>query len=368
MPVPSLLRWEKGSNRLKEVSNAVDTPTVEAPPVPADDLLRVGSLRRLGLLDTEPEERFDRITRIARRLFGVDTALVSLVDIDRQWAKSRQCMASLQALEVLETPRDLSFCGHAILGHEVLQVQDTAIDPRFSDNPLVVGQPAVRFYAGCPIASPEGAMIGTLCLLDERPRMLSADDLLALRDLAAMVEHEIAVTRLAIDDELTGLANRRGFNMIGTQALAFCQRQQVDALVVVATIDGLDEINERGGRAAGDQLIRMAAAAMADTFRSSDVVGRVGGRRFAAVLTGYEGSETRVADRLRSAVAASNLELQRTTFGLSMTVGSARFNHRDPELLEVLMHRAKPRRSADQRHRQGLDEAEAADEAAGAAS
>jgi diguanylate cyclase (GGDEF)-like protein len=334
---------------------------VEAPPVPADDLLRVGSLRRLGLLDTEPEERFDRITRIARRLFGVDTALVSLVDIDRQWAKSRQCLAPLESLEVLEMSRDLSFCGHAILDPEVLQVQDAATDPRFSDNPLVVGQPPVRFYAGCPIASPEGAMIGTLCLLDGRPRALSPDDLLAFRDLAAMVEHEIAVTRLAIDDELTGLANRRGFTMIGTQALAFCQRQQVDALVVAATIDGLDGINERGGRTTGDQLIRMAASAMADTFRSSDVVGRVGGRRFAAVLTGYEGSQAQVADRLRSAVAASNLELERTTFGLSMTVGSARFNHRDPELLEVLMHRAKAWSAAGERHRQGAEEVGAAE-------
>lgn len=349
-----------GSTGLKKVSDAVDTRGVEAPPVPADDLLRVGSLRRLGLLDTEPEERFDRITRIARRLFGVDTALVSLVDIDRQWAKSRQGPASLESLEVLESPRDLSFCGHAILGHEVLAVPDAATDPRFSDNPLVVGQPPVRFYAGCPIASPEGAMIGTLCLFDEQPRVLSADDLVVLRDLAAMVEHEIAMARLAIDDELTGLANRRGFTMIGTQALAFCQRQQVDALVVLATIDGMGAVNERGGRPAGDQLIRMGASAMADTFRSSDVVGRVGGCQFAALLTGYEGCETQVADRLRSAVAASNLELQRTTFGLSMTVGSARFNHRDPELLEVLMHRADAWTPADGRHRRRGGQAEGA--------
>ncbi len=194
-------------------------------------------------------------------------------------------------------------------------------------------------------------MIGTLCLFDERPRDLDEDDLAALRDLAAMVEHEIALTRLSVDDDLTGLANRRGFTMIGGQVLAFCERQQIDALVVVATVDGLDMVNERGGRAAGDQLLRLAASAMADTFRSSDVVGRVGDDSFAALLTGHQGSEMQVADRLRSAVAASNLELQRATFSLSMTVGSARFNNRDPELLEVLMHRADAWRSADERHR-----------------
>ncbi len=332
------------AGRLKWARPAVDSHLVEAPAIPADDLARVGSLRRLGLLDTAPEERFDRITRIARRLFGVDTALVSLVDIDRQWPKSRQ------GPEALETARDISFCGHAILARDVLEVPDAAIDPRFSDNPLVVGEPRIRFYAGCPIASPEGAVIGTLCLLDERPRVLDEDDLAALRDLAAMVEHEIAVTRLSVDDELTGLVNHRGFTMIGGQVLAFCQRQQVDALVVVATVDGLDMVNERGGRAAGDQLLQLAASAMADTFRSSDVVGRIGDNAFAALLTGYEGSELQIADRLRSAVAASNLELQRATFGLSMTVGSARFHHRDPELLEVLMHRADAWRSADERH------------------
>jgi diguanylate cyclase (GGDEF)-like protein len=334
---------------------------VEAPPVPDDDPARVGSLRRLGLLDTEPEERFDRITRIARRLFRVDTALVSLVDVDRQWAKSRQGLTGFETLETHETPRNLSVCGHAILGPEVLEIHDAAVDPRFSDNPLVVGEPPVRFYAGCPIASPEGAMIGTLCLLDERPRTLDQDDLSVLRDLAAVVEREIAMTRLAVDDELTGLTNRRGFTMVGSQALAFCQRQQVDALVVLATVDGLDLINERGGRDAGDQLLRLAASAMADSFRSSDVLGRVGGGQFAALLTGYEGSEAQVADRLRSAVAASNLELQRTTFGLSMTVGSARFSHRDPELLEVLMHRADAFGSADERHRRWAAEAEGRD-------
>ncbi len=328
---------------------------MQAPAIPADDPVRVGSLRRLGLLDTAPEERFDRITRVARRLFGVDTALVSLVDVDRQWPKSPQ------GLESVGTSRDISFCGHAILARDVLEVPDAAVDPRFSDNPLVVGEPRVRFYAGCPIASPEGAVIGTLCLLDTRPRVLDEGDRAALRDLAAMVEHEIAATRLTVDDDLTGLVNRRGFTMIGGQVLAFCQRQEVDALVVVATVDGLAMVDERGGRPAADQLLRLAASAMADTFRSSDVVGRVGDDAFAALLTGYHGREIQVADRLRAAVAASNLELQRATFGLSMTVGSARFSHRDPELLEVLMHRADVWGSTDERHRRpGTRQAEGA--------
>ncbi len=305
------------------------------------DLVRVGSLRRLGLLDTAPEERFDRITRLARRLFDVDAAWVNLVDIDRQWAKSRQGRLAV----VID--QELPFCNYTILDQDVLEVSDAPNDPRFAGDPWVTGEPRVRFYAGCPVASPEGAMIGTLCLLDHRPRSLEADDLAALRDLGAMVEHEIAVTRLAVDDTLTGLVNLRGFTLVGTQAMAFCRRQRVDALVVVARVEGLDIARDRGGQAAADQLLRLAATVMTDTFRSSDVVARVHRDRFAALLTGFDGSEGQIAGRLRAAVAASNLELQRTTFGLAMTMGSARFSHRDPESLDVLMHRADPANSAD---------------------
>ncbi len=345
---------------------------MEAPPVPKNDLTRVGSLRRLGLLDTAPEERFDRITRIARRLFGVDTALVSLVDIDRQWAKSRQGPAPSeiteirqaaehhQAFAITDLPRELSFCAHAIVGGDVLQVHDASTDDRFSDNPLVTADPPIRFYAGCPIASPDGAVIGTLCLLDEWPRSLDEVELASLRDLAAVVEQEIAATRLEVDDELTGLANRRGFTMVGSQALAFCERQEVDALVIVGSVDGLDLVNERGGMTAGDQLLRLAASAMADSFRSSDVVGRVGGNQFAALLTGYQGSEVQVVERLRSTVAASNLELERTTFALSMAVGTAHFNHREPEMIEVMMHRAATSQSAGWRDRGRTAQAEGA--------
>jgi diguanylate cyclase (GGDEF)-like protein len=355
-----------GSATLKWCWEAVDTPGVEAPPLPKNDLARVGSLRRLGILDTGPEERFDRITRIARRLFGVDTALMSLVDIDRQWTKSRQGPATpgiaeaRQAFASTDLPRELSFCAHAIVGVDVLQVHDASTDDRFCDSPWVTADPPIRFYAGCPIASPDGAVIGTLCLLDRRPRSLDEVELASLRDLATVIEQEIAASRLVVDDELTGLANRKGFTMVGSQALAFCERQEVDALVIVGSADGLDLAYERGGTAAGDQLLRLAAAAMADSFRSSDVVGRVGGNRFGALLTGYQGSEVQVVERLRSTVAASNLELERTTFALSMTVGTARFNHREPETLEVLMHRAATSPPAEWRDRGRAARAEGA--------
>jgi diguanylate cyclase (GGDEF)-like protein len=321
---------------------------MEAAPIVRRDRDRVASLRRLGLLDTEPEERFDRITRTAQKLFGVETALVSLVDADRQWFKSKQGLAAT------ETDRDISFCGHAIAGRDVLAVDDTLDDPRFFDNPLVTDDPNVRFYAGCPISGPDGAVIGTLCLLDDQPRHLDREELEALHDLAAMVEHEIAVTKLAVDDELTGLANRRGFFLLGNQALAFCQRQRIDALVVFADVDGLKVVNDDFGHEAGDRLLTWAATAMAEGFRVSDVVARIGGDEFAAVLTAYEAGEYRAAERLDTAVKACNAELSGSPFELSMSVGTARFEHENPSDLETLLRQADASMYADKQRRRTL--------------
>ncbi|MHA7815407.1 MAG: GAF domain-containing sensor histidine kinase [Pseudohaliea sp.] len=158
---------------------------MQAPPLPADERQRLRALADLKLLDTLPEERFDRLTRLARRLFDVPIALVSLVDEQRQWFKSRQ------GLDACETARDISFCGYAILDEAVFLVGDASEDPRFADNPLVTGAPHIRFYAGAPLHTPQGYRVGTLCLIDRRPRALDSGERAALRDLADCVEDEI---------------------------------------------------------------------------------------------------------------------------------------------------------------------------------
>lgn len=152
---------------------------------PTDEAFRLEALRRLDLLDTAPEPRFDRIVRLATRIFGVETALVSLVDAERQWFKAKV------GLEVCETPRDVSFCGHAILDPEGLVVEDARQDPRFADNPLVTGSPHVAFYAGMPLRSSEGLALGTLCLLDSAPRPFGPEERQTLQDLAAWAEREL---------------------------------------------------------------------------------------------------------------------------------------------------------------------------------
>lgn len=160
----------------------------ERAPLPDDEEARLRALHELCILDTAPEERFDRYTRLASALFDVPIALVSLVNSDRQWFKSHQ------GLDAVETPRDMAFCAHAITQDSVFVVNDAIQDPRFADNPLVTGEPHVRFYAGVPLKLAHGSRIGTLCLIDNRPRELDETKLDLLRDLGKMLEKEFAAT------------------------------------------------------------------------------------------------------------------------------------------------------------------------------
>ena len=153
---------------------------------------RILALRGLDILDTAPEERFDRIARLAMDLFHAPISLVSLVDQHRQWFKSHP------GIEVRETPRSWAFCDHAIRGEpgSILVVEDAAQDDRFRDNPLVTGDPKIRFYAGAVISDPSGAHLGTLCVIDDQPRLKpSAADLARLRILADLIERELRLTK-----------------------------------------------------------------------------------------------------------------------------------------------------------------------------
>jgi GAF domain-containing protein len=150
-------------------------------PIPSDEAERLAALRALLILDTPPEERFDRLTAFAAEEFDMPIVLLSLIDAERQWFKARV------GLDVCETARGISFCAHAILQDDTLVVPDVALDDRFADNPLVTGDPHIQFYAGAPLKMPGGQNIGTLCLIDRTPRQLDDVDLAilaSLRDLA----------------------------------------------------------------------------------------------------------------------------------------------------------------------------------------
>lgn len=162
-----------------------------APPVPPDEAQRLAALLDLAVLDSGAEERFDRLTRLAARLLDVPIALVSLIDADRQWFKSRV------GLDVAETPREVSFCAHAIMTDDLFVVSDASRDERFHDNPLVADDPSIRFYAGRPLHASGGERVGTMCVIDRRARDLSPDDRRTLDDLASLVERELQQRTLA---------------------------------------------------------------------------------------------------------------------------------------------------------------------------
>ncbi len=307
---------------------------MKEPPIPENEADRLESVRSLNVLDTPPEERFDRVTRLARRLFTVPIALVTIVDSARQWFKSRQ------GLEPAETSREVSFCGHTILDTEVMVVPDATADERFHDNPLVVGDPAIRFYAGCPLSAPDGSKVGTICLIDRTPRTLTDDDKALLEDLGQMVEQELAAIQLATVDELTGLSNRRGFRAMAEHALAMCKRCGRQASLLFFDLDHFKEINDTHGHAEGDRALMEMADILLRTFRNSDVVARLGGDEFCVLLTGAADDDIECPlERLRMTVDARNARTG-SRWNLAYSVGRVTVDPGDDASVDDLLQEA----------------------------
>lgn len=252
---------------------------MQKPGIPQDEEVRLKTLRSLNILDTPAEERFDRLTRLAKRIFDVPIAVLSLLDENRQWFKS--CVG----LDVHETSRDISFCGHTILGNEILLVPDATKDERFANNPLVVNEPGIRFYAGCPLRYLDGSKLGTLCIIDTKPRSLSNEDMSALKDLAELAERELAGIQLATLDDLTKISNRRGFMLLAQNSLIMCARHKIPASLVFFDLNRFKLINDQFGHAEGDKVLAVFAEQMRKTFRHSDVFARLGGDEFVVLLS-----------------------------------------------------------------------------------
>src|ERR1700730_14643379 len=172
-------------------------------PLPPNEAARLDTLHRYAILDTLPEQEFDDLTRLAAVICGTPIALVSLVDADRQWFKSRV------GTDAAETPREVAFCAHAILQPDVLVVPNALEDERFRCNPLVLGEPHVRFYAGAPLLTKEGHALGTLCVIDRTPRELSAEQREALRALSRLVVTQFELRRSVSDLSQAILERRR---------------------------------------------------------------------------------------------------------------------------------------------------------------
>lgn len=315
---------------------------MQAPDIPGNEPRRLSALRALDVLDTPPEERFERITRVASAAFGVTTALVSLVDEHRQWFKSH-C-----GLDATETPREISFCGHTILDDKAFVVPDTHEDQRFFDNPLVTGEPYIRFYAGYPLVVDDGSRVGTLCLLDPEPRTLNEAEVSLLKDLAHIATHELLAMQLATMDDLTALPNRRGFKARAQHALSMCIRMGRPSALVFFDLDNFKLINDRYGHAEGDFALATFAKLMRSTFRDADVLGRLGGDEFGAFISADDRSGISAAmDRLRETLDQYNAQSTRG-YQIEYSAGSVSIDgQRDGQISELiaeadnLMYQAK---------------------------
>lgn len=304
---------------------------MQAPAIPENEASRLSALRSLNILDTPAEERFDRLTRMAKRMFRVPIALVSIIDENRQWFKSNE------SLPACETPRNISFCGHAILGDDIFLICDTLADPRFADNPLVTGAPHIRFYAGCPLRSAGGFKIGTLCIIDAVPHEFDEDDAVALRDLASMVEDELTAFQAATTDELTRISNRRGFMQMAQYSLNFCARQGAPATLAFLDLDGFKPINDTFGHAEGDRALVAFADAMRKTFRNTDLFARLGGDEFVVLLTSAgEADAAMVIDKFADVIDRYNTEARRG-YALAFSCGMVEFEPSAHRQIEALL-------------------------------
>ncbi len=300
-----------------------------APPLPAGEERRLAVLHDYDVLDAEPNPDLDEIALLASIICETPIALVSLVDRDRQ-----RFTANI-GLTIGSTRRDDAFCAYAILDPDrVTVVPDAVRDRRFAGNPLVTGDPHVRFYAGAPLVTPEGAPLGTLCVIDRKPRVLTPDQEQALRVLSRQVMAQLELRRhvaalerrvdaserykrvlevhrerleaevrhseeQSLTDTLTGIPNRRALEA----RLATLDGSDSVMSVAMVDLDGFKRINDEHGHRRGDEVLAHVAAVLAAEARIRDLVGRYGGDEFLVILpdTGPDGAAA-VAERMRRAV------------------------------------------------------------------
>ncbi|MGG7447598.1 sensor domain-containing diguanylate cyclase [Kosakonia oryzendophytica] len=248
------------------------------PAMPVNENERLNSLYMMDLLDKKDDERFDRLTRMAKNTFDVPIAIISLLDRERQW------LLSHTGIDADETPRNVSFCAHAILEQGALIVKDTLADPRFAKNPHVVGDPWVRFYAGCPVRLPDGAIAGTICIVDTYPRPFSSSEIDTLLDFAALVEDEFFILSMAMTDNLTGMQNSRGFYRSGEKRFAGLKEHNRECALLYFSIDNLKPINELLGNKEGDAVVKNFATNLNKCLKDHDLAARLGGGEFAVLL------------------------------------------------------------------------------------
>ncbi|TAN83555.1 MAG: sensor domain-containing diguanylate cyclase [Gallionella sp.] len=323
-------------------------------PVPENEPSRLRALSGYAILDSAAEQAYDDMTYLAANICGTPIALISLVDETRQWFKSRTGLALAQI------PRESAFCAHALADPDnLLVIEDASKDPRFASNPLVAGEPHIRFYAGAPLVTGNGEVLGTICVLDRQPRSLDEHALEALRCLSRQVMAQLELRKLlntlgscqeelvrlnAVSasqnaiDELTQLYNRHAFQetLIAEWERTF--RYSTPLSLLMIGIDHFGPFNDEFGRPAGDRALRRIAQILSGTARLCDMVARCGDEEFAIILPATDSKGAlQIAERIRAMIEAENWPHR----GLTASIGVANYtNQVDADALFKLAEQA----------------------------
>ena len=280
------------------------------PPPPANEAERLNFLLSCGILDTPQDERFDRLTRIASRVYGADVAFLSFVDDRFQWMKATTGDGIGSSIE-----RERSVCQIMIASGEPLVFGDMQKEPKLDGHPVVPFLP-FRFYAGVPLLTPEGAAVGSFCILKREPQDAAVFDVSTLIDLAAVSMDEVELwqrnqdlERVAQTDGLTGIANRRAFNQALERAVRRARRTNEPLSLLLLDLDHFKSLNDTAGHQAGDEVLRQFAGILAQAARRpDDVAARYGGEEFALILPSTDQTGAlEVAQRLRENLAAAEI-------------------------------------------------------------
>lgn len=297
-----------------------------------DEYGRQSALDRLAVVETAVEEPFEQIVELVKATFNVPICAVSLIDHNRQWFKA------FRGLQVDSTPREIALCDYAIRAEKPFAVADATHDERFCDNPLVLGEPFIRSYLGFPLKLPDGHIVGTLCVMDRKPRTFTEQEIAILRHFANLVVGELELRTIAYTDVLTHMLSRRAWYDGVEKEIGRAARQTSTLSMLMIDLDHFKRVNDCYGHDTGDHVLRKTAHVINTTIRKHDLAGRLGGEEFAVCLIGA-GLETAVtiAERIRAQVAALVFD-KLPAMQCTISVGVA--EHISDETLDALLARA----------------------------
>lgn len=333
--------WQQGNDAAPLSKTIASTATIKLAHPPM-----------LDLFYTPLEERFERITRIARQALRVPVAAITLLNAEKQWFKSASGWA------IAELPADLSLCRLTLEQNGLQVISDAKSDPRTAEHPLVVSKPKFRFYAGHPLTDGTGLVAGTFCVFDVKPRHLSDADRGCLLDLAALAQREVAnehlrsahasltaklslARREAMIDPLTKLWNRRGAMLLAEAACQRADRTNAPLGLAVFDVNDFKHINDTYGHQTGDEVLRRIGERLVAGVRSDDIVCRLGGDEFLVLIADGDPANTDAAmKRIREALESTPIVTRDGPLSVSASVGTTVRRLHEEITVEALIERA----------------------------